>query len=419
LSSAFLSKHPLLLLLSIAPGLLAAAVLAISFYPPVYRRIAKWRLPVLILVYIVTRPVLFYVIYVLLGDRQIAGDIRFFQGQGLAALAGKLPYRDFDCYYSPLFPYLMAIPYGIWSHISSGVLAFIVFDIACLILLCKLTRMTLGPDRVMDIAWLHAVNPMVWMITVRYGQDESIICCFLLLAVYLYLKDSRWWAPITLALGVILTKFTTAMGMMAIFTYSKAKARDALVAGGIVVAIYSFFYFSGGDILQPVRGQAASIDGVSLTTMADRLLVPHGYHVMAQRVGSILTLVAVAFVLYLAHRRRLHIVDGLTVSLLAFFLLSPVSYKFYRLWYLGPLGMYALRSNRINRFVFYTALLVVFDDFSFRPATPSALLYLMGVLAAAIVCFEARYIVEILRGGPLAHAKKTNAPVRDKVRAGT
>lgn len=419
MSSAFLTKHPLLLLLSIAPAVLAAGLLAISFHPPVYKRIAKWRLPALIVVYIVTRFVLFYVVFIALGNREIGGDIRWFQRFGLGPLHGHVPYRDFVCLHSPLFPYIMAIPYGIWGHVSSGVLAFIAFDIACILLLCSLTRSMLGSDRVLDIAWLYTLNPMVWIVTVRYGQDESVVCCFLLLAVYLYLKDSKWLAPTSLALGVLCTKFTTAVGMLPIFSCSKSKVRDAFVAGGILVVTYAFFYtLVGKDILQPARHQALATEGVSITCIVDRLLISDNSHVILQRIACLLSVLVLCLVLYLAHRRKLHVLDILTVSLVAFLLLSPVSYKFYRLWYLGPLGIYALRSSGINRYSIYMTLLVLFDDFSFGLVSPPAKLYPMAVLAAGIVYFEAGYVIEILRGGPLACAETTNVPVQDKVPAG-
>lgn len=390
--------------MSVVPALLAAIVLAVSFHPAVYRRIARWRMPLAIAAYIITRPVLFVIIYIVLGNRHIEGDIQWYQQVGLGVLSGNVPYRDFTCYYSPLFPYLMAVPYGIWHHISSSIMLFIVFDLACLVLLCKLTRMTLGARYVQDIAWIWVVNPVVWIITVRYGQDEPLIAAFLLFAVYLYMKGSRWWNPTVLALGILMTKFTTAIGMMVIYSYSRAKIRDAIVVAVLIAAVCAPFYLSGADLLMPVHGQKASLEGASITALAGKLFVADGHAWIAlERVGTVVTLLALGLAIYAMHRRKLSILDGLIVGLLVFLIFSPVSYKFYRLWLLGPLSIYALKTNRVGRLALYSGLLCAFDDFSLdRAAGHPAIFYAAVVLGVLVLLMEITYVRQILTRKPLA-----------------
>lgn len=393
LSSPYLSKHPILMILSVAPAWLAAIVLAVSFHPAIHKRLARWQLPLTGLLYVVTRLLLYWLIYVALGDRQIAGDVRWFQWEGRGALEGKLPYRDFACWHSPLFPYLMAIPYGLWEHISSGVLAFIVFDALCLLLLCKLA----GRDRALDAAWVWTVNPAVWMIVVRYGQDESVIAACLLLAAYLYARGSKWWNPVALALGVLFTKATTAVGMAVVYTYSSTKIRDASIVAVISAAVCVPLILSGADVLQPLVQQKTCIEGVSATCLLDRLLTGEESNALLAKFATMASLVLVVGVAYASHRRGLPVLEGLAACLIAFLVTAPVSYKFYRLWFLGPLGLHALRTNRMGRFALYSALLCTFDDFSFKTDSPRRQVYLMALLAAAIIYFEMRYLVEILQ----------------------
>jgi len=396
LSSSFLAKSPVLMIMSIAPAWLAGIALAVSFQPAVYKRIEKWRLPLAVGVYILTRFVLFYVIYIVLSDRKIGGDLLWYQWEGQGALAGKIPYAEFRCDHAPLFPYLMAACYSIWSYIASPVLLFILLDIVTLILLCKITRRLLGPESVMNVAWLYVWNPAIWIITARYGQDETVVSALLLLAVYLYMTGSKWLNPIVLVLGTLITKYTTAIGMAAVYAYSKTKARDALVVLGLGALVCVPFYLKGADLLDPVVKQGLSIEGVNVASVLGRLVVPQPYLPLLHHLVSIAAVLAFGIVLYLGHRRGLPIAATLTACLIVFLVFAPKSYKFYRLWFLGLLGMHAVQTHRINRFVLYTTLLCTFDDFSFEPKSPTAILYAMGALAVAVLYFETTYVFEIL-----------------------
>ncbi|MHB0912213.1 MAG: hypothetical protein ACYC2Y_02040 [Armatimonadota bacterium] len=393
MNSPYLRSHPTLLVLSMLPALLAALAMAASYHPWVYKRIARWRIPLMICTYLVTRFVLFYIIFIALGDRQIGNDVACWQRFGLDALHGK--FLDSS---SPLFAYLLAPAYALWNHTGSGVLVFILFDLATLFLLCKLTSMSMGRSFVLDVAWLYVLNPIVWVATVRYGQDETVTSAFLLFAIYLYMRDSRWWGPIIMALGVLSSKFTTGFGMAVIYTYSKSKIKDALVGVAVLLAVYVPFYMLGSNPMGTIRRQGGGIEGLSLTSLIDRLITHGGHYGLVHHAGSLLSLLAVAVVCYISHRRKLSILDTLTACLLAFLLFSPRSFKFYRLWFIGPLGMHAIRTNRINRYALYCGLLSTFDDFSFEPNSPQKLVWAMGALGALIILLEVQYLAGLLQG---------------------
>ena len=395
LSSQFLTQNPVLLILAAAPTWLAGIALAVSFQPAVYKRIEKWRLPLAVGLYILTRFVLFYVIYVLFSGQKVGVDLPWFQWEGEGALAGKIPYRDFRCAHAPLFPYLMAIPYGIWDYRASSILLFILFDLVTLILLCKISRRMLGPDHVMDTAWIYVINPATWVLIVRCAQDESVVSAFLLLAVYLYMIGSSWWNPVVMALGVLFTKFTTAVGMAVVYAYSKTKVRDAFTVAGLVVLVCAPFYLKGADLLWPVTGQTGWIDGVSIPSVLNRLVVPPAYHLPLFYLTSIAAILGFGIVLYTGHRRGLPMVASLTACLLIFLVFIPKSYKQYRYWCLGPLGLHAQQTRGMSRFALYSTLLCTVDECSFRTAAP-AISYIEGAIMIAILYFEVRYVLEIL-----------------------
>ncbi len=396
-NSEFLANNSVILILSVLPAVFASIVIALSFRPPLDRIIIRWRLPLIVLTYLVTRIILFFVIYIIFGDKPVSNDNEWWQWIGLGALNGELPYRDFRCSHSPLFPYLMAIPFSMWNQDGSAVMIFVAFDLVCIALLYKLSKLVMSVKVAQDVVWLWVVNPVVWITTVRYAQDETIIVTFLLLAAYLYMRDTRWWYAMIFALGVLFTKFTTAAGMFVVYSFSRNKLRDALVAGVLMVVVLSIFTVQGADLTIPVRSEGATIEGVSITVVLDRLT---GQAITSDIYGicTLIAFFAFGVMLFVCHRRRLSVLDTLCVCLMALMLFSPKAWKFYRLWYMGPLTLWTVKNGRYNRYAVYSSALCLFDDFSFYAKTAPAILAIMYVFAIAIIVLEIRYILDILGG---------------------
>lgn len=390
--------------MSIFPALLAAAFLALSFYGPFRDRLKPFKTPLGVAIYILTRFGVFFVVYIVLAHRNIGGDLLWFHDQGVGVLAGKLPYRDIKrCCDAPLFAYLMAIPYGLWGNMASSVLLFIAFDFLSIVLLRKLTRVTLGETFVPDITWLYIINPAVWIITVRYGQDESVVVALLLLAVLVYTTGNRWWQPLILSLSVLMTKYTTAVGAFAIYTYSKMKLRDAIIAALLIIAVFAPLHLAGVDVMYPFKVQSGTSTGISVSSLFDLLAGILHWNLHLEKVQILLSAMAVLALIYVCHRRRLAAWETLTVVLMAFLFLVPKSYKLYRLWALGPLGMHALRNRQTGRYALYTGLICTLDDFVLKPGNEIVypmLFFSMVVMAVALLCFEGYYIMQILSGKP-------------------
>lgn len=408
-NSSFLAENPLILFASVFPALIASLVIALSFRPPLDRFVDRWRRPLVVLTYLVTRVALLPIVYVLLRDVPPSYDNLWWHRMGLGILHGGLPYRDFPCTHGPLFPYLMAASFGIWNHNGSAAMIFIAFDLAVLALLYKIAKETLGGRAAWDAVWLWTVNPAVWIITVRYAQDETIIAAFLLLVAYLYSKQTQWWHAAVLSLGILFTKFTTAAGMFAIYTFSTRKVRDAIVATVILVGVFAIFAAQGADITKPFTLEDMAIEGINITVLVDRI-TQHHYLAVLHRPFSILAVVTSLAVLFVCHRRRMSIYDTLAVFLMAFLILSPRSFKFYRLWYMAPLTLWTVKSGKFGRYAAYTALLCVFNDFSFNVVTPLAIMAMMYVPAIAIVAIEIGYVVDILKTPGPRRAMPTEQP---------
>jgi hypothetical protein len=415
-NSSFLTENPLIFLASVLPALIASLVIALSFRPPLDRFIERWRRPLVVLTYFATRVVLLLLVFVVLRNGPPTNDDLWWQKLGLGALHGGLPYRDYTSTQGPLFPYLMAVAFGLWNHAGTAVMIFIAFDLAVLALLYKIAKETLGGKAGRDVVWLWTVNPAVWIITVRYAQDETIVATFLLLAAYLYSKPSRWWHATVLALGVLFSKFTTAAGMFAIYTFSTRKVRDAVVATAVLAGVFAVFAVQGADIRMPFRMEDMAIEGINITVLIDRI-TQHRYVEVLHRPFSLLAVAVSLALLVVCRRRRMNVYDTLSVFLIALLLFSPRAFKFYRLWYLAPLTLWTVRNGKIGRYAAYAALLCLFNDFSFTPVTPPPIMAVMYVLAIAIIAVEIRYLVDILKTPGPGRAVPAEQPAGARVGA--
>lgn len=395
-NSSFLTANPLLLFASAIPPLLASLAIWLSFRAPFERWLDRWRWPLVVLTYAATRIVLLYIVFVVLHAGPPTNDDLWWQKLGMGTLHGGLPYRDYTSTQGPLFPFLMAIPFALWNHAGTAAILFIAFDLLVLALLHRVATETLGRRAGGDVVWLWTANPAVWIITVRYAQDETIVASSLLLAAYLYTRSPRWWHATVLALGVLISKFTTVAGMFAVWTFSRHKMRDAVIATAVLAGVFAVFAGLGSDITMPFRMEDMAIEGINITVLVDRL-TQHRYLEVLHRPFSLLAVAASLGTLVLCRRRRLGVYDTMTAFLIVLLLFSPRAYKFYRLWYMAPLTLWTLKTGRIGRYAAYTALLCLFNDFSFNHETPPAILALMTGLAVVVIAFEVVYLVDILR----------------------
>jgi len=73
------------------------------------------------------RLVPFVIIYLVLGE-EARWDVAMFYDSVQGALAGGWVYRDFDTAYSPLFPYIIALPVLIWNSGKAIILFMILVE---------------------------------------------------------------------------------------------------------------------------------------------------------------------------------------------------------------------------------------------------------------------------------------------------
>ncbi len=123
--------------------------------------------------------------------------------QGLAAMAGKIPYRDFVSLYAPGFPYLVGLSL-LLSPLWGPLALFVLCDLGAFLALARAAggvRPGVGSP-----AWLYLAFPPVWYFEVRYAQDETLAALFLSLALLALARRRDAIAGGALAAGQLLTK---------------------------------------------------------------------------------------------------------------------------------------------------------------------------------------------------------------------
>jgi len=204
----------------------------------------------------------------------VSGDVlSFFIPQGVKALSGSIPNRDFTSSYMPLFPYLMGLVYKVYP--DSYALGF--FFTLCLIAFSFIFYYLLrSPQNVGSKAGLFLVgllNSVVLLLGIGYQQDE---CFILLLIGLLFLAVERkyyFMAGIMAGLTLFLTKLTSVVFWLPCLLFigkRKELLKGASLSTFPVLAVFLLLGFSPMTMLS---GESAAVVPPSLITNL-RLIPP-------------------------------------------------------------------------------------------------------------------------------------------------
>lgn len=327
--------RPILGLLSNAPVLIGAAAMALTALPGFRRwltRSGDW--PALVL-FAATRLLFLVLIVGVLGH--VSTDMRlFFQGQGSAVLRGDIPYVDFESWYAPLFPYLMAVPALLDLDAWPFFVAFILCDGVSLLLLRRLLihgapgsepALNRDPATVRATAtWIYAASPVTWYFLVRFGQDEALMGLLLAAAVVAFLGRREIPAALLLALGFCATKFTFLLFVPPFVLLAERPWRFAAVWLTGVLAVFLPFVLTGVPVWQPLVAAGTWLDyGPSVWRLPFFLLgVTPPWPVAIPLVVLLLTVLLAA-----RGKARPALVDLLVLCGLLFLLFAPRVMPFY------------------------------------------------------------------------------------------
>lgn len=193
----------------------------------------------------------FFIIYTFYYYNPQSDVIFFYQTSG-QALNGAIVYKDFWQPYSPLFPYLNAIPL-IFIHSSKAILSWILlYELVAIII----TRKIASAYQNVDFSLLiYLILPAPFIFSVLGGQEDIMMWMFVSWSILLYKKSRNvFLAGIILGVGLLSTKILLVVPLF-IFVLFYEK-RLPLLKGLLVVgipAVLIMIYLVGDRIFAPLE----------------------------------------------------------------------------------------------------------------------------------------------------------------------
>jgi hypothetical protein len=205
---------------------------------------------------VVSRLGLFAFVFFLL-HLQARGDVGYYWSEGLSAMRGELPYRDFTSSYAPLHPYFDSLAIRVWHSQLALILLAILAEFALLPLWLSVGR-RLFPEQELRVAsLLYLTSPMSLIFVCIDGQDNVVIAMLLAAALALLLRRSEALSGAAVAFALSAVKILPLLFTPIFFFATPRRWRWA--AGAIVVAglVYGTGLALHLPITQPLTNEGA------------------------------------------------------------------------------------------------------------------------------------------------------------------
>lgn len=207
---------------------------------------------VLISLVIAMRVVPFVLVYGVLNETP-RGDIPFFYWKAALAQQGKLVYRDFWSFHSPLFAYILALPLYVWHSPKAIVLLIGLGEVLCVWLTYRFYRTTQSDAFWKTVVYLLLPGPLI--ICLLGGQEDIWLWGFGLWAVRVWQRTgSAFGVGLVMALALLTLKVTFVLIVFPVFFLMQQRTPfvGALLAVGLP-AVLVLYAGLGWLFLMPVQ----------------------------------------------------------------------------------------------------------------------------------------------------------------------
>lgn len=195
-----------------------------------------------------------FVVVFLFLDQTPRGDIPFFYWKADLAHQGKLVYRDFWSFHSPLFSYLLALPIFLWNSPKVLVALMGVGEAVCLWLTYRFYARRDADDAFWKaVVYLLLPGPLI--ICLLGGQEDIWLWGFGLWAVLAWQRGhDAFRVGLVMALALLTLKVTFVLIVFPVFFLLRDKLRftGALLSVG-VPALLGMYLLFGWLFLMPVQ----------------------------------------------------------------------------------------------------------------------------------------------------------------------
>jgi hypothetical protein len=308
----------------------SSSALVLARRTPVERlaQFARFDLPFL---WCVARLLPFLVVYVFAGFAPESDVATCFWPQALGALAGLVPYRDFESFFGPFYPHLLAVPLIVWKDPRAIILWMTLLEavtIALTLRAAKLSAPGLARTRFLLCCFL-APGPL--LLEIIGGQEDFLLWTFGLLTWAALSRSREVLAGFVTAAAMLCTKVLFLLPLAGFFGLARSRPRYlALIVPTGVVAALVLWQLTGTAFLSTL-GQSGNISPPQIWILLHFLsqgLIPAGTPVISFSVVALLLLVAFAGAISRADELRKNFTvfaAGWTVLFALLLILSPKS----------------------------------------------------------------------------------------------
>ncbi len=199
------------------------------------------------------RVVPFVVVFLVLNETP-RGDIPFFYWKADLAHQGKLVYRDFWSFHSPVFSYILALPLFLWNSPKALVALMGLGEAICLWLTYRFYRQT-APVEAFWKAVTYLLLPAPLIICLLGGQEDIWLWGFGVGGILLWQRTgSAFRLGLLMALALLTLKITFILIVFLLFFMIQDKIRfvAALLTVGIPALGLCYLIF-GWEFLMPAQ----------------------------------------------------------------------------------------------------------------------------------------------------------------------
>jgi hypothetical protein len=273
------------------------------------------------------------------------GDIpSYYVPEASSVLHGLLPYRDFRSSYSPLHPYLDAIPVAIWHSPLAIILFAILVESLILPLWLRMGRGFLREFEIRTAAILYIASAVSLQFVTIDGQDTVFIAVFLALALLLLSRESDISSGGSVGLAVAAIKFLPLIYAPVFFLAVHRRWR--WVAGFLlpVIVVYGVAIRMHLPILMPLQVEGNMRSAGNLPFLIEAVI---GYSLPSRLWDGLLVIVLAGIFLLVARTSRgadasvrLRVLSfAIAAITLALLLLSKKSWPPYLMLALFPIAL--------------------------------------------------------------------------------
>lgn len=183
--------------------------------------------------WILARLLPWIIIYFVLGFKVQSDVATTFWPQGRGALEGGIPYRDFESFFGPLFPYLLSLPLLVWKDARAIVLFLSLLEAGTAALTLRAARIAPRSAERARLLAIYFLAPGPLLLAVVGGQEDFLLWTGGLLLWLVHVRGREFRTGLLAVACTLVTKPLFVIPAAAFFGLSRRRWR---FLGGAVPA---------------------------------------------------------------------------------------------------------------------------------------------------------------------------------------